>query len=197
MLKDASKPHNASKKRSSRAKRPLRAGPISPCQASAGHAIESCRTQAAISGKEMSGAGGPPLREDQVKRLRRRKAWSDCGPEASIQSRARPNGRGVGAEASRSSWVRRRSRGKGGAGRSSWGPTRTIPNSSEGAGGGADASCGFACEGSRFRSSPSGDAEGGWKSGSGRVTRRASSRARAEDSAVKPGRRGTRAARTS
>ena len=69
--------------------------------------------------------------------------------------------------------------------------------SSRGAGGCGSVSSRLASDGERFKRSASGDGEGSRGDGTDRDTRRASSRARAEDSAVKPGRIGTRAVRTS
>ena len=69
--------------------------------------------------------------------------------------------------------------------------------SAVGAGGCESVSFRLACDGGRLNKSASGDGEGSRGEGTDRETRRASSRARAEDSAVKPGRIGTRAVRTS
>ena len=69
--------------------------------------------------------------------------------------------------------------------------------SAGGAGGCESVSFRLASDGEGFERSASGDGEGSRGEGTDRETRRASSRARAEDSAVKPGRIGTRAVRTS
>ena len=69
--------------------------------------------------------------------------------------------------------------------------------SAEGAGGCVGVSFRCASDGERSKRLASGDGEWSRGEGTDRETRRANSCARAEDSAVKPGRIGTRAARTS
>ena len=71
------------------------------------------------------------------------------------------------------------------------------PSPRGGAGGGESVSFRFSSDGGTLKRSASSDGEGSRGEGPAREARRASSRARAEDSAVKPGRIGTRAVRTS